>query len=140
MYLTLAGHVTVVNPETMEHQTLAESQHVNLGHDGNIYYTNDTQLMKIEVSDAAAPDSLGSLMDDIQSWKLQGDISHPLSQQIGNALKQAELKHKQGKKDQAVKHLNDALKHLNKAKAGSITEEKRSEVEQRIQAVIGEWS
>ncbi|WP_322398595.1 FIMAH domain-containing protein, partial [Clostridium perfringens] len=76
----------------------------------------------------------------IQSWKLQGDISHPLSQQIGNALKQAGLKHKQGKKDQAVKHLSDALKHLNKAKAGSVTEEKRSEVEQRIQAVIGEGS
>ncbi|MEF7438082.1 hypothetical protein V4V36_00230 [Paenibacillus lautus] len=140
MYLTLAGHVTVVDPETMEHQTLAESQHVNLGHDGDIYYTDDTQLMKIEVSDAAASDTIGSLMDDIQSWKQQGDISHPLSQQIGNALKQAELKQKQGKQEQAVKHLNDALKHLNKAKIGGITEEKRSEVEQRIQAFIGEWS
>ncbi|NMO96421.1 FIMAH domain-containing protein [Paenibacillus lemnae] len=141
MYLTLAGQVTVVDPATMEHRTLAESQHVNLGHDGNIYFTNDTQLMKIEVSDAAAePDTVQALMDDIESWKAQGDISHPVSKQIGNALKQAQRKQQQGKQVQAVKHLKDALKHLDRAKSGQISEEARADIKQRIGIFVNVWS
>ncbi|KKO54958.1 FIMAH domain-containing protein [Paenibacillus sp. DMB20] len=139
IYSTLAGKVTVVDPVSMEHKTLADSQHVTLGNDGNVYYTNDTRLMKIEVG-GAVRDSPQDLMDHIQSWKEQGDVGHPLSQQLLNAIKQADHKHGQGKTGQAVKHLQDALKHLGQAKSGSISEEKRAEIERRIEAIIGEWS
>ncbi|WP_010268818.1 FIMAH domain-containing protein [Paenibacillus senegalensis] len=51
LYTTLAGRITVVDPDSLESVTLATTPLMTLGHDGHIYYADDTQLMKIEVGE-----------------------------------------------------------------------------------------
>lgn len=139
IYSTLAGKVTVIDPVSLDHTTLATSPHVTLGDDGNIYYTADTQLMKIEVHEVKK-DTPQALQASIEQWAKEGLVEHPLNKQLQNALKQAIHKKDQGKTPQAVKHLKDGLKHLDKAKKGSVTPEKREEIAKRLNSLIRDWS
>lgn len=52
LYTTLAGQLTVIEPNSLEHTRLDTTPVMVLGDDGHIYYRKDsTHLMKIEVSE-----------------------------------------------------------------------------------------
>lgn len=49
LYTTLAGQLTVIDIETLTHETLAPTSLMTLGDDGNIYYIDDSHLHLMEV-------------------------------------------------------------------------------------------
>ncbi len=73
--------------------------------------------------------SLGSMQHLIARFTAAGDLGGPLVPQLSNALKQAEHQWNNGKSDQAVKHLQDFVKHLNNQAMGG-------HVKDRIKAVL----
>jgi hypothetical protein len=118
MYTTLAGHLTAIDPETLESEALAEAELMTIGDDGNIYYADKYNLMKIEVSE-----TLESALKRIKQESDKGNITHPLKVKLVNSIKTAIHHRDMGRQDQAKKHLQDAIKHLNNAKETDLTPE-----------------
>ena len=76
MYTTLAGNLTVIDPESLEYETLAKTELMTIGDDGNIYYADKANLMKIEVSE-----TLESALKYIQKHTDDGNITNSLSKE-----------------------------------------------------------
>lgn len=77
----------------------------------NVSYNDDevktnTVVVTVEVT-------TNTLEKQIRELETAGSIPHPVAQQLSNRLAQAEQHYQNGKKDQAVKHLEDFRKHLN---------------------------
>ncbi len=134
MYTTLAGKVTAVDPKTMEYETLntSSTELMTLGDDGNLYYAAGTNLMKITVADKV---TLETVLDVINGHEEEGNMKHSLSKVLSNKVKQALHHSEKDRLDQAKKHVQDALKHLEKAKEKDITEEANLEMKDLLQSV-----
>ncbi|QWC22481.1 hypothetical protein KJK41_19825 [Bacillus haikouensis] len=112
MYTTLAGKLTAIDPDSLDYKTLGSTELMTVGIDGDIYYADGTDLMKIDVLE----NTLESAMDLISEEAANGSISHPVHQQLINSLKQAAHHRDKGDLDQARKFIDKALGHLKKAK------------------------
>lgn len=132
MYTTLAGKLTVINPESFEFETLASTQLMTLGDNGNIYYTAGPYVTKIEVAENI---TLETILDVTQQQTEDGNIKHPLSKRLINSINQAIHHREIGNSKQAEKHLQDALKHLKKAKSSEITPDAYSALEKLLTSV-----
>ena len=96
------------------------------------YYDNVSVSYELRITPA-------DLLAKIEQLEQQGEISHSLSVQLVNAIKQA-IHQKEGERqEQAFKHLEDALKHLDKSKSSEITEDTSMFIEQVIDAIIQDW-
>ncbi|MCU6711857.1 heparinase II/III family protein [Paenibacillus sp. J5C_2022] len=84
--------------------------------------------------------SIASMREALNRYKTSGDLHDPLHQQLGNRLDQAEH-HRQGERTkQAIKHMEDFLRHLtNNGLQHLVTEEVREELAQDAQILIEEW-
>ncbi|GIP39854.1 hypothetical protein J31TS4_31340 [Paenibacillus sp. J31TS4] len=84
--------------------------------------------------------SPSGLLAEIEAAEQIGGLSHSVAMQLTNAVKQG-IHHKEGgRQEQAVKHLGDALKHLERAKSSDASEAARSLISQILAAFIEEWS
>nr|WP_304219527.1 hypothetical protein [Fredinandcohnia onubensis] len=117
MYTTLAGNLTVIDPETLESKKLAETELMTIGDDGNIYYADKANLMKVEVAE-----TLESALKFIKKHANEGDITNSLSMQLSNSLTSAIHHRDMGRQEQALKHLQDAIKQFKNAKETDIAE------------------
>ncbi|WP_053362653.1 hypothetical protein [Bacillus sp. FJAT-27251] len=116
IYTNLAGKLTVIDPNSLEFETLDEAELMTIGDDGNIYYADKANLMKIEVSD-----TLESALRFIQQHTEKGDITNSFSKQLSNSITSAIHHRDKRRKEEAVKHLQDALKHFENAKETDIS-------------------
>ncbi|KKK39896.1 hypothetical protein WQ57_01055 [Mesobacillus campisalis] len=116
MYTNLAGKLTVIDTDSMEFETLGEAELMTIGDDGNIYYADKANLMKMEVSD-----TLESALRFIQQHTEKRDITNSLSKQLSNSITSAIHHRDKGRMEEARKHLQDALKHFENAKETDIT-------------------
>ncbi|MFC4025063.1 FIMAH domain-containing protein [Oceanobacillus longus] len=134
LYTTMAGKVTAIDPETLEYETLNTSptELMTLGDDGNIYYSSQTNLMKIEVTDKV---TLEKTQELIEQHTEDGTITHSLSKRLSNSITQAIHHRDDGRETQAAKHVKDALKHLEKAKESDITPDAYSEIKNLLSLV-----
>jgi hypothetical protein len=123
MYTNLAGNLTVIDPYSLEHKKLAEAELMTIGDNGNIYYADKAHLMKIEVSY-----TLESIEHFIESQAANGYIKHSLSQKLSNAIISAIHHRDKGKRDQAMKHLQNAIKHLENAKETDIAADSKAKL------------
>ncbi|WP_373309617.1 FIMAH domain-containing protein [Paenibacillus cineris] len=81
-----------------------------------------------------------SIQQLIDRYSAAGDLGGGLVPQLTNALKQAQHQWDGGKPDQAVKHLQDFLKHLdNKGQSGNIKDDAKAVLTADINAVIAQW-
>lgn len=118
MYTTLAGSLTIIDPVSLEHEVLAKTELMTIGNDGNIYYADKAYLKKIEVSN-----TLESALSFIKRETEYGNITNSVSQQLANSITTAIHHRDMGRQEQAAKHLQDALKHLENAPLRDLTEE-----------------
>ncbi|WP_010677679.1 FIMAH domain-containing protein [Bacillus timonensis] len=118
MYTTLAGKLTVIDPDSLEHETLAETELMTIGNDGNIYYADKANLMKIEVAE-----TLESSLKFVQQQTAAGKITNSVSKQLSTSITSAIHHRDMGRQEQAAKHLQDAIKHLENAKETDITDD-----------------
>lgn len=132
MYTTLAGKLTVIDPISLDFETLSSTQLMTIGNDGNIYYTSGPYVMKIEV---AGKTTLEAALEVIHQQNNNGNITHSLYEKLINSVKQAIHHRDKDRMDQAEKHLQDTLEHLNKAKPTDITPEAYAEIEKIIHLV-----
>jgi streptogramin lyase len=116
MYTTLAGKLTAIDPDSLDSETLAETELMTVGEDGNIYYTVSSDLMRIDVLE----NTLESARDLIIQEGQDGNIKHSVEKQLVNSLKQAIHHRDKGDVDQAAKHLQKALDQLRKAKDADV--------------------
>lgn len=116
MYTNLAGNLTVIDPDSLASETLAKAELMTIGDDGQIYYADKANLMKIEVLD-----TLESAMKLIQKHSANGNLTHSLSMQLLNSISTAIYHREMDRYEQARKHLQDAKKHLENAKETDIT-------------------
>ncbi|WP_043929679.1 FIMAH domain-containing protein [Bacillus sp. EB01] len=125
MYTNLAGNLTEIDPVTLEHEVLTNTvtELMTIGNDGNIYYVNKVDLMKIEVSD-----TLESALKFVERETVYGNITNSVSQQLINSLKTAIHHRDMGRQEEASKHLQDALKHLDNAKETDIELDMREQL------------
>ncbi|OCA85876.1 hypothetical protein A8F94_13535 [Bacillus sp. FJAT-27225] len=125
LYTTLAGNLTVIDPVSLEHEVLTdtETELMTIGDDGNIYYANKVNLMKIEVSD-----TLESVLKFVERETVYGNITNSVSKQLTNSLSSAIHHRDKGREEQAAKHLQDAVKHLENAKETDIESELRAQL------------
>ncbi|MFJ7826962.1 FIMAH domain-containing protein [Psychrobacillus sp. NPDC096623] len=116
MYTNLAGNLTVIDPDSLESETLAKAELMTIGDDGQIYYADKANLMKIEVLD-----TLESALKLVQKHSDDGNLTHSLSKQLFNSITTAIHHRDMGRDKQASKHLQDAIKHIENAKETDIT-------------------
>ncbi|WP_045522484.1 FIMAH domain-containing protein [Neobacillus niacini] len=115
MYTNLAGSLTVIDPDSLEYETLAKTELMTIGDDGNIYYADKANLMKIEVSE-----TLESTLKFIQQHTDDGNITNSLSKKLSNSITSAIHHRDMGRQEEAMKHLQDAIKHFENAKETDI--------------------
>ncbi|QGH33463.1 hypothetical protein GI584_05245 [Gracilibacillus salitolerans] len=111
LYAKFDNNLTAIDPETLVSQKITEAKSFTIGVDGNIYYSlpsNRTFLYKVEVT------SVNLVQEIIDRYHASEDIKQPVYAELTNKLKQAKHHLKQDKINQAVKHLNDLIKYLNK--------------------------
>ncbi|WP_449538913.1 FIMAH domain-containing protein [Ferdinandcohnia sp. Marseille-Q9671] len=111
MYTTLAGKLTVIDTNSMEHETLAETELMTIGDDGNIYYADKAYLKKIEVGE-----TLESALRFVEKLTNEEKITNSISKQLSNSITSAIHHRDMGRQEQATKHLQDAIKHLENVK------------------------
>lgn len=81
-----------------------------------------------------------SIQQLIDRYSAAGDLGGGLVPQLTNALKQAQHQWDGGKPDQAVKHLQDFLKHLdNKGQSGNVKDDAKAVLTADVNAVIAQW-
>ncbi|MGG3914459.1 FIMAH domain-containing protein [Rossellomorea vietnamensis] len=117
MYTTLAGKLTAIDPESFDYETLAVTELATIGDDGDIYYTSESRLMKIDVLEY----TLESARDLILKEAEDGQIKHSVEKQLVNSLTQAIHHRDKGHTDQARKHLQKALDQFERAKDSDVT-------------------
>lgn len=84
--------------------------------------------------------SPNGLQTKIGELEQAGELSHSLSMMLQEAVKQA-IHHRDGERpEQAVKHLQDALKHLENAKPTDASGTAHSLLKQVIEAFVQDWS
>jgi hypothetical protein len=115
MYTNLAGNLTVIDPDSLEYETLAKTELMTIGDDGNIYYADKANLMKIEVSE-----TLESTLKFILQHTDDGNITNSLSKKLANSITSAIHHRDMGRQEEAMKHLQDAIKHFENAKETDI--------------------
>ncbi|RDW20648.1 FIMAH domain-containing protein [Oceanobacillus chungangensis] len=126
MYTTLAGKLTVVNPSTLELETLAETELMTIGDDGNIYYADGSDvMMKIEVMEKV---TLEIILDLIEQQSKDGNIQHSLSKKLVHSVKQAIHHRDMDRLQQADKFVQKALRHLEEAHQSEITADAKMEI------------
>ncbi|MFC4557964.1 FIMAH domain-containing protein [Virgibacillus kekensis] len=91
------GKITAINAGSTEIET-------KVSYNGEEITSN-----KITINVIVSPSSLAAQVKELETTQ---QIEHSLSQQLVNRLEQAKHHYKKGNTDQAIKHLNDYLKHL----------------------------
>ena len=61
----------------------------------------------------SAPVSLNTIQEKLEKYIAKDEVRSPLTNQLGNSLEQAIHHEEKGHHDQAIKSLNDFLKHMN---------------------------
>jgi hypothetical protein len=84
-------------------------------------------------------------LDVVQTWTeryaASGDLRHPLAVQLLNSLDQANHHKEKGRLDQAIKKIEDFLKHLdNKAMEPYITTEAKERLNEKANELLEYWS
>lgn len=98
-------------------------------------FTVESNRLSIEVTTSI--DSIKQLIEGYEDLKA---ISHPLSSQLKNSLDQASHQLKIGDKQQAIKKMNDFLKHLNnEAMSKFISVEEKQVLNEDANALIKLW-
>jgi hypothetical protein len=104
---------------------------------GTAYY-DDFSVTYTADGDMIDPAFTRNLIDQ---FKESGQLQHPLSVQLTNALRQAQHHYESGRREQAVKHLEDYLKHLNNdALQHLVQDEAKSILEDCAYHMIVKWS
>lgn len=90
----------------------------------------------ISYTETVTPDQLP---DWLESQIDQGKVRHPLAQQLTNAIRQAHFHYGEGRLEQAVHQLENALKHLERSGEEDIQANTRNGIQSVIRAFIQSW-
>lgn len=132
MFTTLAGKITVIDPATLEYETLSSTELMTLGDDGAIYYTNGSNLMKINVTEKITHEKT---LDVIYQHSESGNITHSLSQKLINSINQSIHHRNSNRMEQSKKHLEKAIEQLEKAKSTDLTPEAYTEIRELLGSI-----
>jgi hypothetical protein len=91
--------------------------------------TTDPLIITVEVSTA-------TLAEKIQAMKETGDLDHATAKKLVNKLKQAQHHYDKGRTEQALKHLADFSKHLDRSNA---EENIKALLERNVQSIRDGW-
>ncbi|MCM3631245.1 carbohydrate-binding protein [Paenibacillus glycanilyticus] len=83
--------------------------------------------------------SIRSMSKLVDRYKASGEVSKSLAAQLSASLKQAQHHLDKGKRDQAIKQMQDFIKQLNKARSGDIAEKAKSVFNADAEALIASW-
>jgi hypothetical protein len=81
-----------------------------------------------------------SMQNIIEKFVLTGELKGSLEAQITNKFRQALDQLSKGHRDQAIKHMQDVLKQLEKAKEGDISAHAKQVLTTDANAIISAWS
>ncbi|MFF2446643.1 FIMAH domain-containing protein [Neobacillus sp. NPDC058068] len=105
-----------------------------------IYDGEKAETGEIQVIVPAKEITIQSLRDTIEGYIKSGDLTGPLVNQLKNRLDQAEEYFTKGQHEQAVKKMQDFLKHLeNEPMQRYITKEAGSNLKSDAQSLIEDW-
>ncbi|MDF2714200.1 MAG: hypothetical protein K0R28_1125 [Paenibacillus sp.] len=128
----------MIKPETMDFIPIKNGAGNYLTQDlyGNLYMSNDADLWKYIL-----PTDEKKIADFATKAAAAGHIPAPIHDQLTNSLNQAVHQREIGHQEQAIKHLQDFLKHLhNEAFASSIVPEVKWPLDQQARTLIAAWS
>ncbi|SFE89017.1 Predicted alpha-1,6-mannanase, GH76 family [Paenibacillus catalpae] len=83
--------------------------------------------------------SIRSMSNLVDLYKASNDVSKSLAAQLVASLKQAQQHLDKGKRDQAIKHMQDFIKQLNKANKNSVTDQAKAILNNDAEALIASW-
>lgn len=132
MYTTLAGKLTVIDPATLEYESLSSTELMTIGDDGAIYYANGSSLMKINVTEKITHEKT---LEVVYQHRESGNLTHSLSQKLVNSIKQSIHHRDHNRLEQSKKHLDKAMEHLEKAKSTDVTPEAYSEISELLSSI-----
>jgi hypothetical protein len=85
--------------------------------------------------------TLDSLIQLLSRYEAENQLSGPLVNQLSNAADQAKHHYDKGESKQAIKHLEDLLKHLNNdSMQGNVSAAAKAAIEADVSALIASWS
>ncbi|MFF2445622.1 FIMAH domain-containing protein [Neobacillus sp. NPDC058068] len=86
------------------------------------------------------PVSLNTIQEKLEKYISKNEVRSPLTNQLSNSLQQAIHHGEKGDRDQAIKSLNDFLKHMNnEAHKDKISEQAKAKLTADIEQLILEW-
>jgi hypothetical protein len=121
MYTTLAGNLTAIDPVSLDFETLGTTELATVGNEGDIYYADGTDLMKIDVLEFTLESAKALIIEEGQN----GDLKNSVKKQLFNSLKQAIHYRDKGEISEARSYLQKALDHFNAAKEEDVTNDLR---------------
>lgn len=83
--------------------------------------------------------SIESMSKLVDRYKASGEVSQSLAAQLSASLKQARHHLDKGERDQAAKHMEDFIKHLNKADRNSVSDRAKAVFTTDSEALIASW-
>ncbi|WP_010277221.1 FIMAH domain-containing protein [Paenibacillus senegalensis] len=102
-----------------------------------------TNEVSVAVTHEPAPAEIGleALQDQLAAFIAGGEVRGPLTNQLSNRLSQVEHHHSAGRMPQAIKHLEDFLKHLNNSPMQRhIEEEAKHTLELLANQLLEQWA
>lgn len=98
-----------------------------------------TYRFKLEVT--TETDAFAAIRSYIEANELSGDLGHSMAVKLVNKLNQAEKMRDMDKTKQAIKHMEDFIKHLhNKGQQDRITDEIKTTLEADAEVLIAVWN
>ncbi|MEH7254000.1 discoidin domain-containing protein [Neobacillus niacini] len=86
------------------------------------------------------PVSLNTIQEKLEKYIAKNEVRSPLTNQLGNSLEQAIHHDEKGHHDQAIKSLNDVLKHMNnEAHKDKISAQAKEKLTADIEDLLKEW-
>ncbi|WHY88222.1 discoidin domain-containing protein [Neobacillus novalis] len=86
------------------------------------------------------PVSLYTIQEKLEKYIAKNDVRSPLTNQLGNSLEQAIHHEEKGHRDQAIKSLNDFLKHMNnEAHRDKLSVQAKEKLTADIEDLLKEW-
>lgn len=85
--------------------------------------------------------TISTIRDTLEYYRESGDLKHPLYKQLSNRLNQAEHQEEKGRNKQAIKHMQNFLKHLNNnAMEKFVSDEAKIVLNYKVKSLIDNWS
>lgn len=113
---TAPGEVFVLDPKTLETETLTDGEYAMFDNNGRLYYAWEGSLYRMTFVEEPTVSPVGALRSSLENYIEEAAIGGPITHQLTSALDQAERHAAAGRTGRASTALDRFIRHLDNPK------------------------